>query len=304
MRVLLTGATGFIGRRVLRELGETQEIVAVTRHRVPVCSAMPHVTFAQADLLRANEVTRLVRRFRADTLVHLAWHVPPGAFWTAPENLTWLGASLNLVRAFAEQGGRRMVFAGSCAEYDWNVPMPLRENESPAKPRSLYGRCKDSLRQVVESYAGTEEIACLWCRIFWPYGPGEPEGKFLSGLISALHRGERAVCRGANLKRDYVHVQDVARALALAVASSLTGVVNLGRGDAVALGDMARMAAMTIGRPELLDLQCARISTETPEVVVASVDRLKQELGWEPRWSMIRGIAEMAGRTAVTGEDR
>lgn len=300
MRILLTGATGFIGRHVLNELGPEHTVVAVTCH-APQQPAGPHVTFVKANLLQKDDVRELVRRARADTLIHLAWHVPPRAFWAAPENRAWLGASLELARAFAEQGGRRMVFAGSGAEYDWNAPMPLREGVSPAAPHSLYGSCKNSLRKAVESCAGTTGLACLWCRIFWPYGPGEPRGKFLSDLIARLHRGERAVCHGANLRRDYIHVQDAARALVLAAVSSLTGIVNIGRGEAVALGDMARMAASATGRPDLLELECARISAETPEVVVASVERLTRELGWKPRWPLSEGIAAMAAGPSGAG---
>ena len=302
MRILLTGATGFIGRHVLRELGSAHDVVAVTR-RAPADRFEPHVTFVQADLLRTDEVAELVRCARAETLVHLAWHVPAGSFWTSPENMAWLGASLLLARAFAEQGGQRMVFAGSCAEYDWNSPMPLREEKSPARPRSLYGHCKNSLRQVIEAYTAGTGLAWLWCRIFWPYGSGEPAEKFLSGLLGALRNGGRAICHGANLRRDYIHVRDVARALAMAAESSLTGVMNVGRGEAVALGDMARMAAASVGRLDLLELHRARITTEVPEVVVASVERLTQELGWKPRWSMLQGIAELAGLPSITGEN-
>ena len=86
MRILLTGATGFIGRHVLRELGSAHDVVAVTR-RAPADRFEPHVTFVQADLLRTDEVAELVRCARAETLVHLAWHVPAGSFWTSPENL-------------------------------------------------------------------------------------------------------------------------------------------------------------------------------------------------------------------------
>ena len=130
MRIFLTGATGFIGRHVLAALGTEHEIVALTTHAYAL-SPFPHVSFAQGNLLRGGEAERLFERFPADTLLHLAWHVPPGAFWDSPSNMNWLAASLSLARAFVEQGGTRMVFAGSGAEYDWNSPMPLKEGLSP-----------------------------------------------------------------------------------------------------------------------------------------------------------------------------
>ena len=302
MRILLTGASGFLGRHVLAALGPGPEVIAVTKgslRRVPA----PNVTFVQTDLLKPDGMAGLVRRFRADTLVHLAWSISPGAFWTSPENILWRDASLALAREFVAQGGQRMVFAGSCAEYDWNAPMPLREESSPVKPHSLYGVCKDRLRQDVEAFSASSSVACLWCRIFWPYGPGEPPDKLVSWLIGRLLAGKRAVCRASNLQRDYIHVQDAARALAVAALSSMTGIVNVGQGEAVALGEVARLAARATGRPDLLELERIPVTAETPGTVVASTDRLTGELGWKPRWILAEGIADMVA-AATAGEAR
>lgn len=303
MRIFLTGATGFIGRHVLAALGTEHEVIALTT-RDSVASPFPHVSFVQGNLLREGEAERLFRGFPADTLLHLAWHVPPGAFWNSPSNMDWLAASLSLARAFVEHGGTRMVFAGSGAEYDWNSPMPLTEGLSPLKPRSFYGVCKNGLRQVVEAYAASAGVSCLWCRIFWPYGPGEASEKFLSDILGALRRGEAAVCRGANLKRDYLHVEDVAHALAMAAQSPLTGALNIGQGEAVSLGRMARLAAAAAGRPDLLKLESAEISEAAPELIAASTERLSRELGWKPRYSLAEGIAAMAEAAGVAREGR
>ena len=303
MRIFLTGATGFIGRHVLSALGTEHEIVALTTHASAV-SAFSHVSFVQGNLLRDGEAERLFERFPADVLLHLAWHVPPGAFWDSPSNMDWLAAGLSLARAFVEQGGTRMVFAGSGAEYDWNSPMPLKEGVSPLKPHSFYGLCKNGLRQIVEAYTASAGVSCLWCRIFWPYGPGEAPEKFLSSIMGALSRGESAVCRGANLKRDYIHVEDVAHALAMAAKSPLNGVLNIGRGEAVSLGQMARLAAAAMGRPELLKLESAEISEAVPEIIMASTERLNRELGRKPRYSLAEGISAMAEAAKTAGEGR
>lgn len=292
MKVLVTGASGFLGRYVLPLLTD--------RHQVSVCSrqtsrsfSLPGVQVLQADLRKEDEVERVARQASADTLVHLAWSVSPDEFWTSPSNLDWVNASLNLVRAFARQGGKRMVIAGSCAEYDWQSSMPLEENFSPSRPQTLYGVCKDSLRRIVEVYAASVGLSCLWSRIFWPYGPGEPKEKFLSSLIAKFVRGERAVCRGANLRRDYVHVRDVARALCAAVSVPLGGVLNIGTGVAVSLGELARLAAHYAGHEDLLELQTQPPSENLPECVCASVARLRQELHWEPEIPLQDGIAAM-----------
>src|ERR1022692_1871166 len=112
MRILLTGATGLIGREIVRPLRATGAEIHSLGRTDP---GMTGVSHHPVDLLGAGDLDA-VRAIGATHLVHLAWH-PGRDFWTAPENLDWVAASIRLVRAFAAGGGQRAVVAGSCAEY-------------------------------------------------------------------------------------------------------------------------------------------------------------------------------------------
>src|SRR6185312_10743533 len=115
-RVLLTGGSGFIGSRAIAPLlAAGYEVHALGRRR----GASPDVTWHELDLLDDRATGRVVADVAAERLLHLAWHTEHGRFWSAPENLDWVAASVRLMRAFAEAGGRRAVIAGTCAEYDW-----------------------------------------------------------------------------------------------------------------------------------------------------------------------------------------
>ena len=111
-RVLVT-QRGLLGRQVLPLLaGAGFEIHAVGRRPVD-----KGVTPQIADLLAGDAVAEVVERVRPTHLLHLAWYVEHQKFWNAPDNVRWVEASLSLLRAFAAQGGKRVVSAGSCAEY-------------------------------------------------------------------------------------------------------------------------------------------------------------------------------------------
>ena len=81
-------------------------------------------------------------------LLHLAWFAVPGQFWTSPENLRWVQASLELLSVFESVGGRRLVVAGSCDEYEWS-DVDCDEHDTPLRPATLYGTCKHALHLVM-----------------------------------------------------------------------------------------------------------------------------------------------------------
>src|SRR3712207_173544 len=117
-RLLLTGATGFVGRSLLAPLAERGfDLHAVSRRVPDPAIAVPGVSWHRADLLDEAEARRLLAEVRPAVLVHAAWYVEHGRFWTAPENERWLEASTALGAAFVEAGGRRLVGLGTCAEY-------------------------------------------------------------------------------------------------------------------------------------------------------------------------------------------
>ena len=130
MKVLLTGASGLIGRAVRAALQASgHHVVAVSRHGDAPC-----------DLLDPAAVDTLLTRERPDGLIHLAWHAGAQDRWTSPANLDWMAATLHLAQGFARNGGQAAVCAGSCAEYDWSLA-ELSE-DSPLRPATLYGAAK------------------------------------------------------------------------------------------------------------------------------------------------------------------
>ena len=146
-RVLVTGAGGFIGRQVVSELlRRGDEVHAADLPGSPSLDAVSH----PVDLLDEPMVDELIPRVEPTHLVHLAWYAEHGKFWNSPLNLDWLKASEKLFRSFAAHGGKRAVFAGTCAEYDWSNSR-LSEDATPSNPATLYGTCKNNLRLKVEA---------------------------------------------------------------------------------------------------------------------------------------------------------
>jgi nucleoside-diphosphate-sugar epimerase len=304
-RVLVTGASGFIGRHLLPAcLRAGHEVHAVSSHALASDHRLPssreEVCWHQADLLDPGEAASLVARVRPELLVHLAWYAEHGAFWTAPENVRWVESSLALVRAFAAAGGRRVVIAGTCAEYDWAAigsvgperPLPrCHELRTPTGAHTLYGTCKWAANVVAERYAASVDVELAYGRVFFLYGPDEQPGRLVAQVARSLLAGERVATSDGHQIRDFLHVEDVAGAFAAILQSDVLGAVNIASGEPLTVREVIESIAVLVGRQELVDWGAHPRPKGDPEVLLADVTRLRQEVGFAGRVSLADGLA-------------
>jgi nucleoside-diphosphate-sugar epimerase len=288
--MLVTGASGFIGRHCLPRLIDAGFDVHATA-RTTGTSQASGATWHHADLLDDAQVDGLMRRVRPTHLLHLAWDVNTTRWTAAGAHLEWARAGLSLVRSFAEQGGTRAVMAGTCAEYDWNVGL-CRESQPATSPATMYGSAKRALGVLATAYGAATDVAVVWPRIFFTYGPHEPPGRLVPSVVRALLRGERALCTYGLQRRDYLHVSDVADALALLARHDLIGAVNVGSGVAVEVRAIAIHIAERLGRPDLLALGALPDGPDSAALVVADTGLLQEGLSWRPRISLESGLDE------------
>lgn len=284
LRVLVTGATGYIGSAAVRHLRAMGCDVHVLGRRDPGKGVVWH----RADLLA--EVDLPVADAGAQVCLHLAWSVPPGRFWTHPDNLDWVGASLRLFRAFAAAGGRRIVGVGSCAEYAWDVPH-LRE-DMPSRPATLYGRAKAALADLLFAFAEQEGLEAAWARLFFLYGPGEPEGKLVSDAVSKLLQGGRVATTPGEQRRDFLHVDDAGRALAMLACTAITGPINIASGKAVRVRDVLEQVERLTSAEGFVDYGQRALAASEPMELAGDVSRLREEVGFHPYFSLDAGLRD------------
>jgi nucleoside-diphosphate-sugar epimerase len=269
-RVLVTGAGGFVGRAAVPVLQDAG------------CEVVP----ARTDLLAPDGPRAAVAQAEATHLLHLAWETEHGAYWDSADNERWLTASLELLAQFARAGGERAVTVGTCAEYDWTSGGVLAE-DAPCAPATAYGRAKLELGQRAED-AGPR---CAHARLFFPYGPGEDRRRLVPSVITAVLTGTEAPISSGDQVRDFVAVSDVGAAVAALVAADVTGPVNVGSGEGVAVRELARLAARLAGDEDLLRVGALPDRPGEPAELVADVSRLRAATDWAPRASLRDGIS-------------
>lgn len=295
MRTLVTGASGFIGRHAARHaaaLGETHVLLRSaasaealdeeTRRRCAV-----HV----ADLLDPASVQECLRSVRPSHLLHTAWHGGTADRWTSAANVEWAAASVDLVVGFARQGGERVVVSGSCAEYDWGADRFV-EDVTPLEPSSVYGIAKVATSRLLFAAAEELGISVGWGRPFFCYGPAEPPGRLLNDVITGLLEGRRVACTSGLQVRDYLHTDDVGRALAALLDSDFHGAVNIGSGVGISIRDLVLRTAELAGDPDLIDFGARQAGGGEPAQIIADVSRLSEVLHFSPAFTLERGLTQ------------
>ena len=179
MRVLLTGASGFIGKQVLAQLEHYGIDTVVVGRSSPIEF---NGVFIEADLLNQDVCQEIIFRAQPTHLLHLAWYAEHGHYWNSHLNLRWVEATTRLVEAFCTAGGKHVIVAGTCAEYDWSHGC-CREGVTPLMPSTLYGTAKNTTRRLVTAVCEDNGVPWAWGRIFLPFGPGEDRRRLIPSMF-------------------------------------------------------------------------------------------------------------------------
>ncbi len=287
-RVLVTGAGGFLGRPAVRKLLDRGwPVEAATLGPAP--PELAEARWHDVDLLDVERLSRLLEETRPTHLLHLAWHAGADVY-NSPRNDDWAEIGFHLLREFAERGGERTVFVGSCAEYDWAHGI-CDERTTPLSPASPYGVAKRDLGERFARFlAEADRPSGGWARPFFLFGPHESPRRLMASVIRSLLRGEPARCSHGRQIRDYMYSVDVADALVTLLESAVEGPINVASGEPSSIGHLVYNVADRLGRAQLVELGAIEARPDEPPLIVGDVRRLRQELGWSPRHTVDQSL--------------
>jgi len=285
MRILVSGATGFIGRAFCQEaVRRGHQILALTRD--PTAQIAPDVEIAVGSL--AETPWDQVGRFAPDAALHLAWVTGPGRYLRSPENEQWLELSKAWCSRLIKLGVPHFAGAGTCIEYAASKE-PLNEDTSPLASLFPYSAAKVAL------YEWLRELIVIdwsWFRVFYPYGSGEHPNRYTSMMVRDLRAGKTLALNTPDSIRDYIEIRDVAAALCHALESRLLGAVNVGTGSGITIESLAlRLAGLLRADKNLIGRNPNAASDPTP-VIVADAGRLRRS-GWKPLVGIDEGLQRL-----------
>ncbi len=289
-KILVTGASGFIGRQCLAPLLERGfEIHALAQK--PLYGYEKSIVWHCQNFLDNEKTRKVIEAVRPSHCLHFAWYTEPGKYWTSHENLLWAASSTLLLNSFYQQGGERFVGAGSCAEYNWKYGY-CSESITPIAPATLYGTCKSAFQKTLASFSENSSLSSAWGRIFFLYGPGEHPARLVPTVVNSLLRNEVALCSHGNQVRDFMHVNDVANAFISLLESTVEGQVNIASGIPLTIKDVVYKIADRISRRDMLKFGALTSDINEPAVLTADVSRLKHDVGFLPKYSIESGLEQ------------
>jgi nucleoside-diphosphate-sugar epimerase len=295
-RILVTGAAGFIGAAVTRELlTRDHRLLLLLRpgsDRRRLAGVLGRVVVVDADLDRPQSYDAAVRAFAPHAVAHLAWTgVGGGSVLNADEQIANVTAATSLYRAAWQSGATAFIGVGTQYEYD-STPGTVSEDR-PTRPAQLYGAAKLSTYLLLDRLAERDGVAFAWLRLFFCYGPGDKEDRLLPYLVGKLLRGEKPSLTEGEQICDYVHVEDVARAVAACIGSRPRGAFNLGSGRAVPLRTIIELARDAIDPS--LPLGFGDLPYRADQIMrfEADIAALTCSTGWRPSVSLEEGVRGM-----------
>lgn len=237
MKVLVTGATGFIGAAVLAALAtQDVEVIAAGRRASTLRSSSHRTRMVELDVSTVHAGT-YEQLGRPDVLIHLAWGGLPN-YTSSLHYESELPIQYRFVKTLVESGLPAVTVTGTCLEYGIRCGA-LRET-FPTDPGTPYGFAKDALRRQLEFLQSERAFALTWLRLFYTYGSGQAPTSLYAQLQDAIRRGDSVFrMSGGEQLRDYLPIDELVRLLAqLALKRTNAGIVNLCSGRPVSVRNL------------------------------------------------------------------
>jgi nucleoside-diphosphate-sugar epimerase len=281
MRVLITGATGFLGRQVSASLDRKHGGYALIRkHGL----SMRNIRQLNGDILQPCEFEKKLKKI--DAVIHLA------AISKARTDIeckrlfeTNVVGTFNMLELARKKEISKFIFASSAAVYGDKRVQPVKESFSP-NPRSLYGLSKSLSEQMCIQYGAIHGFSAVCLRISNMYGPDQPPGFVASDLFVKSKLASVIKVKNPSSTRDFVYVEDVARALEKGLDSNVSGIINIGSGKETSIQEIAIQLGKFLGRKVVTEKE----KDEEVRRSVLDISKARDLLDWEPEMPLEKGL--------------
>jgi nucleoside-diphosphate-sugar epimerase len=272
--ILLTGASGFVGKQISKALNESKfRIVPVVRTgKESSFQNQPNVAriVCSPDIFQESTDWWAEQCKDIDIVIHAAWYAEPRKYLQSSKNIDCLIGSLNLAKGAAIAGIKRFVGIGTCFEYDLSAG--VLSTDTPLNPLTPYASAKTALCMGLSQWLAEQSVEFAWCRLFYLYGESEDERRLVPYLHKQLAKGEVVELTSGNQIRDFLDVSEVGRIIAEVAIGKQRGPINVCSGIPITVRQLAEQIADTYGRRDLLKFGARPDNLVDPRCVLGIPD--------------------------------
>ncbi len=287
-KVILSGANGLIGKETLEPLLEKNFEVYALSSKKNINNSNNNINWIQCDIFDKLRLKEVFSNIQATHLLHFAW-CTTGDYLSSDLNYEFKDASLEMLKLFAEFGGKKAVFAGTCFEYEFkNTPL---EEDGELNPTTVYAQCKADLHSKSNEFCLKNSVDFGWGRIFYVYGKNEHEKRLTPHLFKNLENNKEVTISYASFVRDYMYSKDIASAFVEFLHSEVTGAVNICTGEGISLAEYANYIATLLNKKQFLIIKDE--PSNQPPIIIGNAKRLFDEVGFKPKYTIKNGLKNL-----------
>lgn len=291
MRVLVTGATGFLGQHICGALLQRgHELAGLSRHG-SVAAPERESRYTTIKYTMGDQLPEAVIDFAPEVIVHLAWDgIPDFSEQKCVSNVESQLRFLNETKRFTSL--RKLLVAGTCREY--GLKQGICFESDYAVPDSYFSWAKQSLHDFFSLNCQQRGVSLSWFRIFYVYGPGQREESLIPTLIRAVKKNVMPKINNPLSFNDYIYIADVVKAFVVGAENvECEGTFNLGSGRTTSIAEIVKRVQYSISGVDEISSDLGTSSSNKSKIAVgmwADLTLSKKLLRWTPETSLRDGI--------------